>query len=934
MKHFVAALALCLATLAAHAQLSAVRNIETVAEYALPNGLQILLVPDATKPVATINITYRVGSRHESLGETGSAHLLEHMLFKASGKVANPMQDMQSMGMRWNGTTNFDRTNYFASFLSNDDKAAQRMDYMLSWLAGMMTQAKFTRADLDSEMTVVRNEFERAENEPGRVLGDRMRAAAFAHHGYRHSVLGARSDIENIPLDALYAFYRKHYRPDNATLIIAGRFDEAAVKAKIAAEFGPIPKPASALPASYTEEAVQDGERSVILRRAGGLATTAALYHMPAGGTREGVAARVLAETLTQTSGPLTVALVNQQLAVTEWAYYYPAREPGFMGVGIGLPEKTEGMTDEQYRTKAFSSAAALAKVLEVYQPSDSEVQTARNTLLANTRAILRDAESTGQTLSEMVAQGDWRLLFGVRDTLIDLKGDEVRKLASTYLVASNRTSGTYLPIPANASPQETLAWERTPALPLPSPAQLLAYTPPNPNVLAATATTIGSVTEVIKADSYDITAQSMAQRTQRAQLTVAGSPGLQLAVLPRAAKDDRVHGTLRLRWGTAETVKGSGSMAPMIAALLPEGTLQLNAAQLKDRLQALDARISFSSNAGSLNASLEFPAANTSATLALLNQMLREPAFDQAAFDRNQRAMLASMQNIKADTASLANNTLERSYRPKSLYGEGDPREVRTFEETEALIRQTKLEDLRAYWKRFGAAQVGELVLMGPIALEPVKAQLNYLWGDWASNEKYVPWKLEFATPQGDPSATVPIPDKANASYAGRIAITLSEADADFPALFAAIQILSQQGLRQRVRVKEGLSYGVGAELSMQAVGNTASININASFAPANLAKLRSTIREVLVQARAEGYGAFEVSFAKSAIVSRRAELRNQPANAVGNIANNLRYNRPLDYTQRFDDAYEALDAAAINTALKKYLDPDKLRDAVAGTF
>ncbi len=294
MKHLVATLTFCITCLAlppAQAQLTQVRTIEVVTEYALPNGLQVLLVPDASKPVATVNITYKVGSRHESTGETGSAHLLEHMLFKASGKVTNPMQDMQGMGMRWNGTTNFDRTNYFAHFLANDDKAIERMDYMLGWLAGMMTQAKFTRADLDSEMTVVRNEFERAENEPGRVLGDRMRAAAFSYHGYRHSVLGAKSDIENIPLDALYAFYRKHYRPDNATLIIAGRFDEAAVKAKIILEFGAIGKPATTLPTTYSVDPAQDGERSVVLRRTGSQASTALLYRMPAGGTQQGLAA-------------------------------------------------------------------------------------------------------------------------------------------------------------------------------------------------------------------------------------------------------------------------------------------------------------------------------------------------------------------------------------------------------------------------------------------------------------------------------------------------------------------------------------------------------------------------------------------------------------------------------------------------------------------
>jgi zinc protease len=935
MKHFAIALVLSLSSLAASAQLSLVRTLDNISEYSLPNGLQVLLLPDATKPVATVNITYKVGSRHEGAGETGSAHLLEHMLFKASGKVQNPKTDMGALAMRFNGTTSFDRTNYFASFLSSDDKATERMDYMLGWLAGQMTQAKFTRADLDSEMTVVRNEFERAENDPGRVLGDRMRATAFNFHGYRHSTLGAKTDVENVPLESLYAFYRKHYRPDNATVIVTGRFDESLVKAKITAEFAAIAKPSAPLVPSYTLDPVQDGERSVILRRVGGLATTAVMYHMPAGGTREGVAVRVLAEALKQRAGPLARGLVSQNLAVTEWAYYAATREPGFLTVGVGLPEKAEGSSDEQYAIKALGSAAALAKVVETYQPTDAEVQTAKNSLLAASRAMLRDAEATGQALSEMVSMGDWRLIFGLRDALETLTADEVRAVARSYLVASNRTAGTYLPVAADSAAQIA----RAPAIGIPGATQFVAASATSAAAAAEKPITAAgsgnsAARYAIKADSFDITPAALVQRTQRAQLTVAGAPGLKLAVVPRAAKDDRVVGTLRLRWGTAESVKGSGALAPMIGPMLMEGTSALSAAQIKERLQALDARINFASNVGSVNATLEFPAGNTQAVLELLGQLLYDPKFAKPAFERNQRAMLATVQNIKADTGSVASNTLERSYRPKSLYGDGDPREVREYTQSEALIRQANVDELRTYWQRFGSAQVGELVLLGPVDLAPVQAQLQTLWGDWASKEKHTPWVAEHAQPQADKSTAIVVADKANASYLGRIAVAMNETDAEYPALYLGVQILSRQGLWQRVREKEGLSYGVSSNLNVPIEGNAASIDISASFAPQNAAKLRATIREVLVEKRAQGFSSLEVGFAKSAIVARRAELRAQPANAIGGIASNLRYDRPLDYATRFDKAYEALDTAAINAALKKHLDPDRLWEVVAGSF
>ena len=932
-----------------------VRTLENISEYALANGLQVLLVPDATKPVATVNITYRVGSRHEGAGQTGSAHLLEHMLFKASGNVEDAKRDMQGLGMRWNGTTWFDRTNYFAHFLANDELAAQRMNFMLGWLAGMMTGARFTQADLSSEMTVVRNEFERAENEPGRVLSDRMRSLAFSYHGYRHSVLGARTDIENMPLEGLYAFYRKHYRPDNATLIITGRFDVDAVKLKITAAFGPIAKPDAPLPITYTLDPVQDGERSVTLRRAGGFASTAVLYRMPAGGTRQGVTARMLAETLTQRGGPLVRALVVPQLAVTEYAAYTATREPGFLVAGIGLPEKADNISDDQYAIQAIGSAAALAKVIEIYQPTDAEVETARQTLLANWRALLRDAEATGQALSEMVAMGDWRLIFGVRDALAAIPAQEVRLLASSYLVAGNRTAGTFLPLNAEmvasaANSARAPISARAPATFSPDASQLVSNDSTLPSqkinnvALAAQTTTTTTTTTtsttvstaIVKAEDFELTPSQVKQRTQRGQINVGGAPGLQLAVLPRSSKDNRVVGTLRLRWGTTESLKGSAVLATMLASQLMEGTDNTKALEIKSRLQALDATLGFSSSTGFLNANMEFPAANTAAVLALLNELLRQSIFAEPAFKRLQLAMAAVLEGTKSAPAALASNAVDRAYRPKSLYGEGDPREVRSFDETQAQIRTATAADLKAYWQRFGSAAVGELVLLGPVDLLGVQTQLQTLWGDWTSPEPHTPWVSEYALAQGNSGNTqlIQVPDKANANYSGRLAVSMNESDADFPALFTAVQLLSFQGLRERIREKDGLSYGVAASLAVPRLGNTAAIDITASFAPANLAKLRGAVREVLLEKREAGFGALEVSLAKSAIIARRAELRAVPANAVSSIANNLRFNLALDIAATFDAAYQQLDAAAVNAALRKHVKPEQLWDAAAGSF
>ena len=193
--------------------------IEGIAEYRLENGLQILLLPDDSKPTVTVNITYFVGSRHEGYGEAGMAHLLEHMLFKGTPNNPNIPAALKERGGDFNGTTWYDRTNYYETFPAS----SENLEFALRLEADRMVNSHVAEADLKSEMTVVRNEFEMGENSPEMILSQRLFASAFEWHGYGRSTIGNRSDIERVPIRNLRSFYQRHYRPDNALLIVAGQ---------------------------------------------------------------------------------------------------------------------------------------------------------------------------------------------------------------------------------------------------------------------------------------------------------------------------------------------------------------------------------------------------------------------------------------------------------------------------------------------------------------------------------------------------------------------------------------------------------------------------------------------------------------------------------------------------------------------------------------
>src|SRR5262245_32228003 len=219
-----------------------------ITEYTYPNGLRVLLLPDSGSNVITVNVVYLVGSRHEGYGESGMAHLLEHLNFIKSTHDRNIKKELEDRGARWNGTTYYDRTNYYETVNASEEN--------LRWAIGLeaerMINMRIEKELLDKEMTVVRNEFEMGENSIPRVLEERVLSTAFLWHNYGKSTIGSRADIEKVPIDRLAAFYHKYYQPDNAVITIAGQIDPTKTLAIVATTLGAIPRPTRKLDQTYT----------------------------------------------------------------------------------------------------------------------------------------------------------------------------------------------------------------------------------------------------------------------------------------------------------------------------------------------------------------------------------------------------------------------------------------------------------------------------------------------------------------------------------------------------------------------------------------------------------------------------------------------------------------------------------------------------------
>src|SRR6266704_2296054 len=774
-----ALLCLFFPVVSAYAQVEKITSVEGITEYRLQsNGLRILLFPDLSKPTITVNVIYLVGSRHEDYGETGMAHLLEHLLFKGSKNHPNVPKELQDHGSRPNGTTWFDRTNYFETFQASD----ANLEWALDLEADRMVNSFVAKKDLDSEMTVVRNEFERGENSPMDVLEERVMSTAFLWHNYGKSTIGARSDIENVPIERLQAFYRNYYQPDNSILVVAGKFDEAKTLALITKYFGPIPKPQRTLQPNYTMEPTQDGERSVTLRRVGEVQGVVVAYHLPAGSHPEFAALDVAAEILGDSpSGRLYKALVETKRATSVAGYSYQLKEPGVALFSASVRkesslEDARGIllrTIDEVASKPFTS---------------EEVERARARMLKEFDLLLNSSDRVGLRISEWAGMGDWRLMFLNRDRVRKVTPDDVQRVAKHYLKPDNRTVGLFIP---TAQPDRT-------------------DIPAAPDVAAMLKDYKGDAA-VAAGEAFDPSPENIDRRTQR--INLAGA--LKLAMIPKGTRGSVVFANLRLEFGDEKSLMGYSTIGRLTSAMLMRGTTEHTRQQLQDELDSLKARLNVFGGATGVTVTVETVKENLPKVLELAAEVLRQPSFPASEFESLRQQQIAGVENQKTEPGAIASQAYSRHMNP---YPKGDVRYVPTFDEQIEGLRSVTLDQLKKFHADFYGASNGEAAIVGDFDSEDAQKTVAAQLGAWKSPKAYAQVKNPYR--KIEPlNQSFETPDKANAYFLAGMRINIRDEDPDYPALLLSNYIIGtgiNSRLFQRIRGKEGLSYGVGSSFSV----------------------------------------------------------------------------------------------------------------------
>jgi zinc protease len=870
-------------TTIAQTTIEKVNEVEGISEYRLKNGLQVLLFPDQTKETVTVNVTYKVGSKNESYGETGMAHLLEHLVFKGTPKHPDIPAELSAAGARPNGTTWTDRTNYFQTFAATQEN----INWALSMESSRMVDSFIAKADLDSEMTVVRNEFESGENDPFRVTLQKMASVAYDWHNYGKSTIGARSDLENMPIDRLKAFYKKYYQPDNATLIVAGKFSSENMLALIDKYFSPIPKPTRVLPTLYTTEPAQDGERSVITRRVGDAQIVGAAYHIPAGSHPDFAAIEVLTQVLGDTpSGRLHKSIVEEKMASRVFGFNYQWHDPG-LAMFFAVVDKDADLSI------TTNTLLATVENLASMAITQDEVDRVKRSMLKNIELSFTSSQRIALQLSEWIGMGDWRLYFLHRDRIEDVNLEDVQRVANSYLVRNNRTLAQFIPTDTSQRveiPQVTSVID-----------MVDGYT---------------GRSAIAQGELFEPSFDNIDKRTEN----ISFNNGTKLSLLSKKTRGESVVVNLTMRYGNVDNLSGKALVAETAGNLLLRGTVDLSRQDIQDEFDKLKAQVRVFSGVSFTFASISTTKQNLPAVLVLLANIMKNPSYDEKEFEQYVSTAKVDIEQNIQDPQRLAFNEYSRLQNP---YPKGHPLYVETFQESIDQLNKLTLSDVKTFHIQYFGANNLHVGIVGDFNTKEVASTFETLFTTWDSKADFARIKDEYKKVDAQ-NIIFDTPDKENATFVAALMLPIGLDHEDAAAIELGNYIFGggflNSRLATRLRQQDGLSYSAGSFISQLPMTQKSTFGAYAICAPQNLAQVEVGFKEELARLLKDGFTDEEIAAAKSGLLQEKRVSRAQDNELVSTLRRNIRLDRDMQWYKEYETRMSSLSAKDVQNAMKKY--------------
>ncbi|CAA7390073.1 M16 family metallopeptidase [Chryseobacterium fistulae] len=877
-----------------------VGNIEGIKEYSLNNGMRVLLLSDQSQSNMVVNIVYNVGSKDEGYGEKGMAHLLEHMLFKSTKNMGDIKKQLSDKGGQANGTTWFDRTNYYEIFPSSDEN----LKWSLQMEADRMINATILQSDLDKEFSVVRNEFEIGENNPTRVMMQNVFSSGYTWHNYGNSTIGSKEDIERVKAPTLRKFYEKYYQPDNATLIVAGKFDEKNALQYISEYFSAIPKPSRELGGTYTVEPAQNGEKYFEIKRNNDQQIIAAGYHTSAFADKDYAALAALYEILTSDpSGYLYKSLVETQKISSVWTFSPVVRDPGMVYFNFDVPK------DKDLNQATNFVKAELDKVASNKYTAD-DLKRAKAKLIKDIENEKNNTVNFAINLTEIVGAGNYKLGFIYRDNVEKLTIEDINRVAQKYFKSNNRTLGVFRP----SSNEERVF-----------PAEF------RDNQIADLVK--GYKGKALEKEPAPFEASIVNLKKNLSEGTL--SNGMKYGLINKELKGEKIQGTFRFRMGNEKDLQDKNAVANMTAALLKAGTKNKTKEQIQDELDEMKSSIYMYAYGQNFMVNISTYKQYYPKVMAILQDILTNATFPETELTKTVIETNTWLEGQLKDPDAIASNELQRLASP---YPKTSIFYVPSLQEQIDGNKKVSRAQVVDFYQNIMGSSNGVGTIIGNLDPKMAGAELEKTFGKFTAKSKYVEVKPTFfETKKQDKNIITP--DKENAVALGTSSFRMAQDHPDYPALVMANEILGSGGflsarLPMRLREKDGISYGVGSYLSIPITNDVASWNYYAYLNPTKRDAVEAAIKEEVGKALASGFTQEELDSNKKSYANERKTNLGMENTLINLVNTQLLFGVPVEKFDEQNAKIQNLKLSEVNAALKKYLSENNIISVFAGDF
>ncbi len=902
-----AGLLLCLLAAASRSE-----TLTDVRETRLPNGLTVLTREVRSAPIISAQVWFRVGSRDEQQGKTGVSHLLEHMLFNTSKnfKKGEISRLVRLRGGVENAATYYDYTMYYQLLPS------ENLEFSLKALAERVGNALLLEDELKTEKGVVLSELRGRYGDPVFELFQQTMTTAMQVHPYRWPVGGWIDDVQQLTPNAVREYYRAHYSPANATLVLIGDFDTAQALSIIRRVFNqPASKPA---PRRAYQEPRQNGERTFTLKRMTNLEFATMAWMAPAMLHPDAAAMTVLNQILAEgKSSRLYKALVDTQLALQVNSISADTREPSpyvLMAVarpGVSLDKVKEQLTEQ-------------IEQIRKAPPTEEELSRAKRQLEAELIFARDSITSQGQLLGQYSVIGDWRKVADILPSINKVTADDVQRVAKTYLAPERRTTGHLLPALEMPAPQRQES-----LLPSGGSSQYtaMAYTQ---------AKTSGRTTEVRPATKPYATraaASTMKPTAARNQPVRYVLPNGLVLIMQRNGANPTVAIRGAINAGSAFDPAGKNGVAEFTAELSGRGTTTRSAAEFALQIEQMGASLSVDAGEARTVLTGRCLARDIETWMELLADQLRNPVFPAEELDKVRNQTLAGLQYAMRDPDAQADRTIRHM-----IFPAGHPYHRLSFEDQMAQTAAITREDLVAFHNTYWRPDLMSLVIVGDIDPTRVRALVERHLGDWKAEGPAPKTVIPTINPQGPGGrAVIPLMERKEVTVKVAAPSGLKRSDPDYYAASVMNFILGGAGamgslLGKEIREKQGLVYdiystfeaGLGAGPWLASMGT----------GPDNVDKALASVKSLVRRMQTSGATRDEMSQAVEQMIGLYL-LRQETNQGVANgLLDCELYQLGLDFPRRYASILRALTPQQIQQAARKYLAPDSLTVVISGPY